>query len=225
MNFAIRLHVWGEQACFTRPEMKVERVSYDIMTPSAARGLLEAIYWKPGMCWLVTHLHVLRPIRFRTIRRNEVAAKISLSQAERAMRAGHPDALAVSVAELRQQRATTLLTDVGYVITARCVIPPPDARAAGVAKHLAVFSRRAAAGQCFHQPYLGTRDCPAYFRLLSGAESGPDSTVPADQRDRDLGWMFYDLDYAAGGAARFFRARLVNSVLDVSACLAAGQAS
>src|SRR5258708_2549653 len=115
---SIRLHVWGDRACFTRPEMKVERVSYDIITPSAARGILEAIHWKPAILWVIDRIHVLKPIRFQSFRRNEVGDKISATQAERAMRSGSLTGLGLIAEQTRQQRATTLLTGVGYVIEA-----------------------------------------------------------------------------------------------------------
>jgi CRISPR-associated protein Cas5d len=118
MSFGVRLHVWGERACFTRPEMKVERVSYDVMTPSAARGILEAIHWKPAILWVVDRIHVLAPIQFQSFRRNEVGAKISAANAERAMRAGLTAGLGMVVEENRQQRASTLLVHVDYVIEA-----------------------------------------------------------------------------------------------------------
>ena len=118
MAFGVRLHVWGEYACFTRPEMKVERVSYDVMTPSAARGILEAVHWKPAICWVIDRIHVLRSIRFQSLRRNEVGAKISSTMVERAVRAGSVAGLGLSIEDNRQQRAATLLVDVAYVIEA-----------------------------------------------------------------------------------------------------------
>jgi len=118
MSFGIRLHIWGERACFTRPEMKVERVSYDVITPSAARGILEAIHWKPAIRWAVDRIHVLRPIRFESIRRNEVGNKLSPTNVRKAMKAGSTAGLATYVDEERQQRASTVLRDVAYVIEA-----------------------------------------------------------------------------------------------------------
>lgn len=118
MAYGIRLHVWGERACFTRPEMKVERVSYDVMTPSAARGILEAIHWKPAIRWAVDRIRVLKPIRFESIRRNEVGSKLSGPSVSKAMTAGRTDGLANIVEVDRQQRAATVLKDVAYVIEA-----------------------------------------------------------------------------------------------------------
>src|SRR6202040_4219971 len=119
MGYGIRVHVLGERACFTRPEMKVERVSYDVMTPSAARGILEAIHWKPAIRWIVEAIHVLKPIRFQSIRRNEVAHKMPAGAVRKAMNAGSLESLALTVEDERQQRASTVLVDVAYVIGAR----------------------------------------------------------------------------------------------------------
>lgn len=222
MPFGVRLHVWGERACFTRPEMKVERVSYDVMTPSAARGILEAIHWKPAIRWVVDRIHVLRPIRFQSLRRNEVGAKIGAVTAERAMRAGTTAGLGLLVEEHRQQRAATLLVDVAYVIEAHFTLTPRAGAEDTPAKHASMFNRRAAAGQCFHRPCLGTREFAADFALIPEGAPQPESALPPDQRDRDLGWMLHDIDHAAGGISHFFRARLSDGVLDVQRCLAEG---
>ena len=221
VSFGVRLHVWGERACFTRPEMKVERVSYDIPTPSAARGILEAIHWKPAIAWRIDRIHVLRAIRFASFRRNEVGTKASADLARRAVRSGSVAGLGLSVEKERQQRATTFLVDVAYVIEAHFEM---TARANGEdpAKHIAMFNRRAEAGQCFHRPCLGTREFPADFALLPEGAPLPDSQLPADQRDRDLGWMLYDIDFDSERTSRFFRARLRDGVLDVNQCLAEG---
>ena len=224
MAYGVRLLVRGERACFTRPEMKVERVSYDVMTPSAARGILEAIHWKPAILWVVDRIHVLRPIRFQSFRRNEVGAKISATTASRAMRAGSVAGLGLAIEDARQQRAATLLQKVEYLIEAHFEL---TAKAGDdtEAKHLAMFNRRAESGQCFHRPCLGTREFPAEFDLLPPGAPPPPSTLPPEQRDRDLGWMLHDIDFAAGNTSRFFRARLTDGVLDVMACLAEGIAS
>lgn len=223
MSFGIRLHVWGERACFTRPEMKVERVSYDVMTPSAARGLLEAIYWKPSIVWVVDRIHVLKPIRFQSFRRNEVGAKASASNAKQAMNRGDVNGLGLVVEDNRQQRATMLLTDVAYVIEARFKLTQRAGADDEPAKHAAMFQRRAEKGQCFHRPCLGTREFPAEFALLREAAPLPPSTLPGADRNRDLGWMLHDIDFRPDGTAKrsnFFRARLSDGVLDVKACLA-----
>lgn len=225
MSFGVRLHVWGDRACFSRPEMKVERVSYDVITPSAARGILEAIHWKPAIRWVVDRLHVLRPIRFQSFRRNEVSSKIPGPTAERAMRAGSVAGLGMVMEEVRQQRAATLLVDVAYVIEAHFVMTPRAGAEDTPAKHLSMFNRRAEAGQCFHRPCLGTREFAAEFALLPPGAPLPASTLPPDQRDRDLGWMLHDIDHEAGAVSRFFRARMRDGVVDVRACLEEGSAT
>ena len=225
MSYGIRLRVSGERACFTRPEMKVERVSYDVMTPSAARGILEAIHWKPAILWVVDRIHVLRPIQFQSFRRNEVGAKISAVTAGRAMRAGSTAGLGLTVEENRQQRAATLLVHVDYVIEAHFEMTARAGADDTPAKHLSMFNRRASTGQCFHRPCLGTREFAADFALIGPEEPLPESRLPIDQRDRDLGWMLHDIDHAGDKRSRFFRARLENGVLDVQRGLAEGVVS
>lgn len=219
MAYGIRLHVWGERACFTRPEMKAERVSYDVPTPSAARGIVEAIHWKPQIAWVIDRIHVLRPIRFQGFRRNEVATKASATLASRAMRSGNLAGIGLAADAERQQRAATILRDVAYVIEAHFDLALGQ-DAGDASKHLAMFNRRAAAGQCFHRPCLGTREFPAEFALVSESAALPPSTLPAEQRERELGWMLHDIDFADGRTSRFFRARLRDGVLDVARCLA-----
>lgn len=223
MSYGIRLHVWGERACFTRPEMKVERVSYDVMTPSAARGLLEAIYWKPAIVWVVDRINVLKPIRFQSFRRNEVGGVASASNAKSAMKRGDVNGLGLVVEDNRQQRATMLLTDVAYVIEAHFELTARAGTDDEPAKHAAMFQRRAEKGQCFHRPCLGAREFPAEFALLPEGAPLPPSELPPGDRDRDLGWMLHDIDFRPDGTAKrsnFFRARLTDGVLDVRACLA-----
>lgn len=221
MAYGVRLRIWGERACFTRPEMKVERVSYDVPTPSAARGILEAIHWKPAIVWRIDRIHVLKPIRFASFRRNEVGAKASAALAGRAMRAGSVAGLGLSIEHDRQQRATTFLVDVDYVVEAHFEMTA-KANDDDPAKHIAMFNRRAESGQCFHRPCLGTRECPADFALLPEGAPLPESDLPPDQRARDLGWMLHDIDFDADRTSRFFRARLEDGVLDVNRCLAEG---
>lgn len=225
MSYGVRLHVWGERACFTRPELKVERVSYDVMTPSAARGILEAIHWKPAILWVVDRIHVLKPIRFQSFRRNEVGAKISASNARSAMRRGTTEGLGLVVEDNRQQRATTLLVDVAYVIEAHFELTDKAEAADTPAKHASMFNRRAASGQCFHRPCLGTREFVADFNLIPEGAALPENELKADQRNRDLGWMLHDIDFANGAQSRFFRAQLVDGVVDVNRCLAQGSAA
>src|SRR5258705_2062574 len=183
MSYGIRLLVSGEYACFTRPEMKVERVSYDVMTPSAARGILEAIHWKPAIRWIVEEIHVLKPIRFQSIRRNEVGAKASARAIGTAMRTGEVGNLALIIEDNRQQRASTVLTDVAYAICARFALTPSAGPDDNEGKHLDIFNRRARNGQCFHQPCLGTREFPACFELVEPGAAPPQ----AIDENRDLG--------------------------------------
>jgi len=225
MPYGVRLHVSGERACFTRPEMKVERVSYDVMTPSAARGILEAIHWKPAIVWTIDRIHILKPIRFQSFRRNEVGTKMSADKAKTAMRSGSTAGLGLVIEDNRQQRATTLLVNVSYVIEAHFDLTAKAEDGDTAAKHVSMFNRRAESGQCFHQPCLGTREFPADFRLLGDNEALPPSSLPDDQRSRDLGWMLYDIDFANDHASRFFRARLTSGVLDVRQCLSEGEAT
>lgn len=222
MAYGVRLRVWGDYACFTRPEMKVERVSYDVMTPSAARGILEAVHWKPAIRWVVDRIHVLRPIRFQSFRRNEVGARMSAENAKRAMKAGSTAGLGLAVEDNRQQRAATLLVGVEYVIEARFELTGKAKEDDTEAKHIAMFNRRAAAGQCFHRPCLGTREFAADFARIPDGSPLPPGGLPPDQRDRDLGWMLHDLDFSdpKNVVSRFFRARLKDGVLDVRRCLA-----
>lgn len=211
----IRLHVWGEHGCFTRPEFKVERVSYDVITPSAARGILEAIHWKPAIRWHVDRIHVLKPIRFQSIRRNEVGAKASAANARSAMKAGTTNGVGLVVDDNRQQRASTVLIDVAYVIEAHFAMTSRAGAEDSAAKHISMFSRRAEQGQCFHRPCLGTREFTAEFALLKEGDSLPASTFPAEPTRIDLGWMLHDIDFADGASSRFFRAEIVDGVIAV----------
>lgn len=213
MAYGVKLHVWGDRACFTRPEMKVERVSYDVITPSAARGILEAIHWKPAIRWVVDRIHVLKPIRFETLRRNELGSKIPAGSALQAMKRGDIQGLHSIIEDDRQQRSSTLLRDVAYVIEAHFELTGAPKAGESAAKHLSMFNRRAAAGQCFMHPYLGTREFAADFELVTDAM--PVSTLPTDQRDRDLGWMLHDIDYTDSMTPRFFRARLRDGIVEV----------
>lgn len=214
MAYGVRLLIHGERACFTRPEMKVERVSYDVITPSAARGVLEAIHWKPAIRWVVDRLQVLKPIRFESIRRNEVGGKLSAANVGKARKAGRTDGLATVVEDDRQQRAATVLRDVGYVIEAHFELTGHADAGDSAGKHLDIFNRRARKGQCFHMPYLGVREFPASFSLLE-----EDSEVPppdgALAGERDLGWMLHDIDFADGMTPHFFRAVMRDGLIEV----------
>ena len=210
MSYGIKLHVWGDYACFTRPEMKVERVSYDVITPSAARGILEAIHWKPAIRWRIDRLHVLNPIRLQNIRRNEVASKIPAGNVKSAMTKGDLSGLYMNVDEHRQQRAMLALRDVAYVIEAHFEMTD-KAEDDSPAKHYDMFRRRAEKGQCFHRPALGVREFAADFEWV---EEEPVSQLNGT---RDLGWMLYDIDFANNCTPQFFRAEMVDGVIDVAA--------
>lgn len=203
----VKLKVAGDYACFTRPEMKVERVSYDVMTPSAARGVLEAIHWKPAITWVIDRIHILKPIRFTNIRRNELGSKLPLTAITKAMKDGRSP-VQVLIEDTRQQRAAMVLVDVEYVIEAHFVLN--GTKDNNVVKHLEMFNRRAGKGQCFNQPYLGCREFSARFELVEG-------DVPKSEligRD-DLGWMLHDIDFANDMAPRFFRAIMNDGVIEV----------
>lgn len=228
------LEVTGENACFTRPEMKVERVSYDVITPSAARAIFDAILWKPAIFWQIKEIRIMNPIRWITVRRNEVALKASSSSS------------GIFVEDSRQQRAGLFLRDVRYLIRAEFKFIPPEKRGKIVnpvpefllendfeeyndwqkenvsprpdetpAKYAAMFERRAKQGQWFHKPYLGCREFAAETRLIS-----PDDPMfkelPVDE-SRDLGWMLYDLDFSdpQNIVPLFFRAEIKNGVIMV----------
>lgn len=184
MSFGIKLHVWGDYACFTRPELKVERVSYEVMTPSAARGILTAIYWKPQFRWVIDRIRVLKPMRFTQVRRNEVGCRMSKKSAQ-----------GIFIEDNRQQRAATVLRDVSYIIEAHVDVVEECDGINDIAKHLEVFKRRASKGQCFHQPCMGVREFPAMFELVEDDATIPDE-LPDGQRNRSFGLMLHDMVYA-----------------------------
>ncbi len=200
------LTVWADYACFTRPEMKVERVSYDVMTPSAARAVLEAILWKPAFRWEIEAIEVLKPIRWANIRRNEVASVASYGTVRTAMNGGAAPSLFVE--EDRQQRAATLLRDVKYRIYARQVMTEKAGTADNPQKLAEMFHRRAEKGQCVMQPYLGCREFSAYFALS-------DDGAPIEETG-DLGWMLHDMDFMQSPPQpHFFRAQMKQGRIDV----------
>jgi CRISPR-associated protein Cas5d len=214
MAYGIRLKVWGDYGCFTRPEMKVERVSYDVMTPSAARGILEAIHWKPAIRWIIDSIHVLEPIRFQSIRRNEVGHKAPYGKIKSAMKRGDLEGLQLLVDEDRQQRAATVLVKPAYLIEAHFELTDKAGEGDSEGKHLDIFNRRAARGQCFHQPCLGTREFAASFELVPSGALLPE----AIEESRDLGFMLWDIDHQAQGRpSLFFRAKLEKGVVQVPA--------
>jgi len=208
------LEITGDFACFTRPEMKVERVSYDVMTPSSARAVFESILWKPAIRWHVEKIEVLKPIRWVTIRRNEVGAVVSVRNAQEAMNKGAGN-LGLNIEDERQQRAGLFLRDVTYRIHAHFELLPNAGENNTIGKFLDMFERRAVKGQCVNQPYLGCREFACDFKLVDTTK--PQTATIAETRD--LGWMLYDMDYAnaADPQPRFFRAQLDNGVLSVPA--------
>jgi len=220
MAFGIALRVWGQYACFTRPEMKVERVSYDVMTPSAARGILEAIYWKPAIRWRIERIHVMKPIQFTNIRRNELASKIPFRNLTQAMN-DNSFQLGTYIEDDRQQRAAMVLKDVEYIIEASFEITEKAGKSdkngkAEISdkepgKHAEIFKRRALDGQCFMQPYFGTREFPVKFKWLEKKEI-PQSMLSGRQ---DLGYMLHDIDFSTDMTPRFFRACMNDGVIDV----------
>jgi len=245
MPHGIKLLVNGDFACFTRPEMKVERVSYDLITPSAARGVLEAIYWKPQFRWKVNRIHLLKPVRFTSVRRNEVADKASAASAKKALN-GNPAKLGIEVESSRQQRAALILRDVAYGIEASIEILDhrfepggdelSDHECAG--KHLAQFERRARSGGHFHHPFLGNREFPARCEWVEADDDFPPPDDLAAVADRDFGWMLHDFAYRETTDKKgsfiesnrgrrlkadpvFYRARTDEAgIIDVNRCLA-----
>jgi len=205
--FGIKLKAWGDYACFTRPEMKAERVSYDVMTPSAARGILEAIYWKPAICWVIDRIHIINPIRFDNIRRNELGKKIPLRNITNAIKGISP--LETFIEDDRQQRAAMVLRNVCYVIEAHFEIIGSEDN--NPAKHKETFERRAEKGQCVHRPYFGCREFPVNFELIS-------DKIPKSELEGttiDLGWMLHDIDFKNNMEPRFFRAQMIDGVINV----------
>lgn len=210
MGYGIKLRVWGNYACFTRPEMKAERVSYDVMTPSAARGILEAIHWKPAIAWRIDRIHVMKPVRFDSIRRNEVAGKISERNIKTAMNGGDIDLHQYAAdPNQRQQRAALVLRDVEYIIEAHFEMTDKAGESDNPAKHCDIFSRRARDGQCHMRPYFGCREFPVNFELLEGEV--PKSPLTKEQ---DLGWMLWDIDFANNMQPIFFRPIMKDGVVD-----------
>lgn len=204
-----QLRIRGALACFTRPEMKVERVSYEVITPSAARGVIEAILWKPAIQWVIRRIHVLAPIRWVSFRRNEVTQRLSLQNAERAWRGGEPLA-GLCVEDHRAQRNTLALRDVDYVIEAGFRMTARAGTDDNPAKFREMFARRLEAGQCFRTPYLGCREFAANVAPQVGI-------FEAMHESRDLGWMLHDIEFRPGEDVlpHFFNARMERGVIDV----------
>ena len=210
MNPSFTLEVAGPFACFTRPEMKVERVSYDVMTPSAARAVFESVLWKPAIRWRVHRIEVLKPIRWINLRRNEVKSKVQTPTVQQAMSAGN-GLLGLYIEDDRVQRAGYFLRDVAYRIHADLSLAPGSNEP--LMKYTEMFARRANKGQCVNQPYLGCREFAADVRLVTSET--PPATPIGDTRE--LGWMLHDLDFthASDPQPRFFNAKLVNGVIEV----------
>lgn len=209
----IRLEVWGDYACFTRPEMKTERVSYDVMTPSAARGLLEAVYWHPGLRYTIDRIRVCAPIRTMNLRRNEVKSTISARSARTVMERGKGE-LYLATSEDIQQRASLLLRDVRYVIEAHFdIVKEKAAPGDNDGKFQDILKRRIQRGQFYHQPCFGCREFPAQFKLCEAPPPRPEEL----SGERDLGYMLWDMDYSDPEDIRplFFRAKLIDGVLHV----------
>lgn len=207
------LLVEGEYACFTRPELKAERVSYDVITPSAARGIVEAILWKPQISWRITQLHVLKEIMFVSLMRNEVSRKLPIGSVRTAYKTGNISELPIDPAKVRVQRRDRILRDVAYVIKAefRCTSKagPDDVPQ----KYIGMFHRRASKGQCHHRPYLGCREFPAHFELLEELPK-PTGVLPGHTR---LGWMLYDMRFDGDGTAtaQYYEATIQDGVIRV----------
>lgn len=212
---AIQVEVWGEYACFTRPELKAERVSYDVMTPSAARGLLESIYWHPGLRWIIDRIHVCSPIRFTNIRRNEVKDVIPWKKAESAMKTGAGDELYLVTAKSIQQRAAMVLRDVHYVIDAHFELTKKGAPGDNAGKFQDIMKRRLERGAFYSMPYFGTREFPAHFRNCTDLPPCPEEL----KGERDLGWMLLDMDYSdpKNITPRFFRATMTDGTISIPA--------
>ena len=213
---SVKIHVWGDYALFSRPEMKVERCSYDVMTPSAARGILEAVYWHPGLMWIIDKIYVCKPIQFTNIRRNEIKSKISANNVLQVMNGADKD-LYVSAKDDIVQRASLMLRDVEYVIEAHFNMTEKANTTDNPGKFQDIFKRRLQSGKCYHTPYFGTRECPVYFEPC---EENTIKTAYEDIDEKDLGFMLYDFDYSNKEEPQpiFFRAILKKGVLDVRNC-------
>ena len=215
MSHGVKVRVWGDYALFTRPEMKVERCSYDVMTPSAARGILEAVYWHPGMRWVIDKIYVRKPIRFTSVRRNEVKNKILAGNVLTAMNGGGKP-IYISSKEDIVQRAAILLRDVDYVIEAHFEMTEHASAGDNPGKFKDIVMRRLKKGECYHMPYFGCREFPANFELFT--EEHVDTAY--ERETKDLGYMLYDFDYSDPEEIQpmFFRAVLTDGMLDVRDC-------
>lgn len=215
MAYGIQVEVWGDRALFTRPELSVERVTYDVITPSAARGLLESIYWHPGLRYTIDRIHVLNPIRFTNVRRNEVKSKALASSIKSYMVNGG-ETPSINTKEDIQQRASLILTDVRYVLEAHFELTDRAKPEDNPGKFKDIIRRRLERGQCYSMPYFGTREFPAHFRAYEGSQ--PPSGFYQGKGKRDFGLMLYDMDYSdtRNITPMFFRAVMRDGVIDVS---------
>lgn len=216
MGRGVRIRVWGDYALFSRPELKVERYSYDVITPSAARGILDAIYYHPGMRWIIDKIYVVKPIRFTSVRRNEIKSKISASNVLQVYN-GADKALYMSSKQEIVQRASVLLTDVEYVIEAHFEMTEKANKTDNPGKFKDITMRRLKKGECYHMPYFGCREFPAHFALCEEEEI---KTVYETVPEKDFGIMLYDMDYSDPENIQpmFFRAVMRQGVLDLRDC-------
>ena len=212
----VRVKVWGDYALFSRPEMKVERCSYDVMTPSAARGILEAVYWHPGMRWIIDKIYVNKPIQFTSVRRNEVKSKVSANNVLPVYN-GSPKRLYLSSKAEIVQRSSILLRNVEYVIEAHFEMTDKANISDNSGKFKDIIMRRLRKGECFHTPYFGCREFPVRFCLCEEEEI---HTAYSDEDERDLGFMLYDMDYSNPENIQpmFFRAIMKKGVIDLKDC-------
>ena len=216
MGMGVKVRVWGQYALFSRPEMKVERCSYDVMTPSAARGILEAVYWHPGMKWIIDKIHVVNPIRFTSVRRNEVKSKILASNVLQVYN-GADKPLYISTKSDIVQRASLLLRDVEYVIEAHFEMTDKANETDNPGKFKDIIMRRLRKGECFHMPYFGCREFPANFALCEEDEI---KTAYDVVEEKDLGFMLFDMDYSDQNDIKpmLFRAVMRKGILDLRDC-------
>ena len=216
MGVGVKVKVWGAYALFCRPEMKVERCSYDVMTPSAARGILEAIYWHPGMRWEIDKIYVNKPIQFTSVRRNEVKSTISANNVLSVYNGAKKDLYLSSKADI-VQRASMLLKDVEYVIEAHFEMTEKANASDNPGKFKDIIMRRLKRGECFHNPYFGCREFPVNFCLC---EDETVTTAYEEIEEKDLGYMLYDLDYSDPKDIQpmFFRAVLRHGILNLQDC-------
>ena len=214
VGIGVKVKVWGEYALFSRPEMKVERCSYDVITPSAARGILEAIYWHPGMKWVIDKIYVQKPVQFTSIRRNEVKSKISSNNVLPVYN-GADKPLYISTKSDIVQRASLLLRDVSYVIEAHFEMTEKAVESDNPGKFKDIIMRRLKRGECYHTPYFGCREFPANFCLCED-----DKIETAYSGEKDLGFMLYDMDFSDLDNIQpmFFRALMKDGVINLRDC-------